>query len=413
MTGTTKEGTAETLELRIDDVVYPGRGLARHEGRVVFVPGVLKGERVRASLVRRHKTYSTAHPVRILETSPKREQPACPLAFQPGPHPGTHCPGCCYQHVAYEQEVRLKQAQLADLLEHLGHTDAAVCRPALASPLSLGYRNRLLLHAAARQGRSVLGYVADDNRTVLDVETCPLAMPALNDVLTSLRSDPAFMSTLRPGEKITLRYSCREKALWWKGRRNPKGGRLVETTCVGDLLVPRSSFFQVNPPVTDLLLQHVMELLAQLAPRHAIDLYGGVGLFAFAARRAGVPNAVGIDVDREAISAARRSARARGLDDMRFLARTAMEGLNRAGASVQPADAAVIVDPPRRGLEKELVQRLGNMRFAGLIYVSCAPDTLARDIARLETYGYKTVSCQLADMFPRTSYFESVTLLTL
>jgi len=194
-----KTATAETAELRIEDVVYRGRGLARQAGCVVLVPGVLPGETVRVRIVRRHKNYAEAELLDVAHASPLRREPACPLAGV--------CPGCVYQHAAYEEEVRLKAAQLANLLERLAGVDDAVCAPPVASPRSLEYRSRVVLHAARDGARVRLGYFAEDNRTVLDVPRCPLAVPPLNERLQALRADrPSWpRSSRRPGSTCVTR----------------------------------------------------------------------------------------------------------------------------------------------------------------------------------------------------------------
>ena len=159
----------DTVELKIADVVYPGRGLARMDGCVVFVSGVLPGETVSARITRRRKNFAEAELIRIEVPSPRRVEPACPLA-------GT-CPGCCYQHADYAEELRLKEAQFVNLLQRIGRVEGPDRLPSVPSPAPLGYRNKITLHASPDPGGGRrLGYFAFDNRTVLDVPACPLAV---------------------------------------------------------------------------------------------------------------------------------------------------------------------------------------------------------------------------------------------
>ena len=151
----------DTATLTIADVVYRGKGLARMDGQVVFVGGVLPGETVEVRFVRRHKNYSEAVLLDITDPSPKRIAPVCPLT--------TVCPGCCYQHADYGTEIVLKQAQLVNLLQRQVKVDPAICLPPVASPRSLEYRNRISLHASEDGSSKALGYIGEDNRTVIDV----------------------------------------------------------------------------------------------------------------------------------------------------------------------------------------------------------------------------------------------------
>ena len=396
-------------------MVFPGKGLARDEGRVVFIPGALPGERVRAETIRHSKNFSVARLTEVIEPSPKRIRPECPLALgadAPGGGPTPHCPGCCYQHVDYGEEVRLKQAQFANLLEHMAHVDPSGCLPPMPSPLYAGYRNRIALHSATQGDGPVLGYFAEDNKTIIDVPRCALAAPAINELLTTLRGDAGFVSGLKPGATVTLRCSKTDGALHWLGRKGAGGRPLTEQTPFGSLTVPRGSFFQVNPGVAHQVSQRVKELLEETGSHTVVDLYCGAGFFAPAAHAAGVRKVVGIDADRAAVLAARGNARSLGMEGASFLTRDAREGLNKVLRGVDPGSTTLIVDPPRRGLEKEVIELTATAGVAHVLYVSCAPDTLARDVARFVQKGYRWAHSQLADMFPRTPYFESITRLS-
>ena len=143
------------ITLTISDLVYPGKGLARVDGFVVFVGGVLPGETVRASICKRHKNYAEAELIEVLEESPDRKDAACPL-FR-------ICPGCCYQHVDYAYEIAAKQKQFIELLTRLGRVDPNSILGPIASPIYLGYRNKIILHADLSQKAAVLGYIGYDN----------------------------------------------------------------------------------------------------------------------------------------------------------------------------------------------------------------------------------------------------------
>ncbi len=396
----------DTVKLEIADVVYPGRGLARMEGCVVFLPGVLPGETVSARITRRRKSFAEAELIRIEDSSPHRIEPACPLA-------GT-CPGCCYQHADYAEELRLKGEQFVNLLQRIGRIEEPPCLPTVPSPAPLGYRNKITLHASPDPGGGIrLGYFALDNRTVLDVPACPLAAAEINDLLGRLRSDGEFMAGLKGGETLSLRYTPLDGALHWTGGTSPARTRLTETTCLGPLLVPSKSFFQVNLPIADALVRRLMEVLSEIRPSSVVDLYCGSGIFTLAAGKSGVSAVLGIDRNRPAIRAARANAREHDLPGVRFESMTAPAGIEYGLSPLKPAETALIADPPRAGLSRKIIARIVSHQPAALIYISCAPDTLARDAALLLEAGYRIESTQIFDMFPRTPYFESFTVFRL
>jgi tRNA/tmRNA/rRNA uracil-C5-methylase (TrmA/RlmC/RlmD family) len=391
--------------LTIQDVVYGGSGLARLDGCVVFVPGVIPGEKVSAETVKRHKTYAEARLVEVLEPSPHRRHPVCPLAGV--------CPGCSYQHMTYAEEVRIKAAQLANFLRRQVGPDraAAVFQPPVASPCDTGYRNKIVLHASVEDGRTCLGYKGRDNRTVLDVPACPLAMDPINGRLAERRADAHFMDTLKPGMSVTFRHTGKDGTLMWKDDTGPGKERLTEATVLGPMRVSRRSFFQVNPPVGDALAERVMALVKEHRPETVVDLYCGIGIFALAASNAGAQRVVGIDSDAEAIHAAVSNGEKLETGNADFIAGPVGGRLRDALARGSPGTTLVIVDPPRRGLEPDVADALAASGVPRVAYISCAPDTLARDVARLTQVGWHVASTQAFDMFPRTASFESITVL--
>lgn len=393
----------QTLDVDISDVAYRGVGIARHEGFVILIPGVLPGERVRVEVTRRRKRHGEARVVEILSPSPHRVEPACALA-------GT-CPGCTYQHADYAEELRLKQAQLVSCLTRQAHVDPTVIAPPIASPSSLGYRNKIIMHGATGpDGSTVLGYVGADNATVFDVPNCPLAMPALQVLLARLRADGAFMADARTQRTVTLRATAADGPRNWSGKPSA-AAPLTEQTPIGPLAVPRGAFFQVNSGAGALLIETVRAWLRELQPQALVDLFCGVGVFALAAAQDGVRTVRGADSDAAAIDAARQNAKALGASAALFACASAAESVRPALQGLDPAQTVLLVDPPRTGLSADLIADVATATPAHLLYVSCAADTLARDLVPLAAAGYRVRRAQLVDMFPRTPYFESVVLL--
>ncbi len=399
-------GAENAIELTVEKIVYSGKGLARYEGLVVFIPDVLPGERVLAEIVARHKRHADARLIRVLDASPERIVPCCPLY--------EICPGCVYQHACYGEEIRIKQDQLVNFLERTAawQNSVVVAKP-LPSPLEIGYRNKIVLHTrAAANGVPAVGYIGRDNQTLLDIAACPLALPAINQRLAELRSESAFMNTLPDGEDLTLRHTIEDGTLIWFGERSSGKERLTEQSPWGPMRVPRRGFFQVNPALIAALTEGLQAALSVIKPNTVVDLYCGSGLLSLAAGHAGAIRIVGIDIEQRAIRFARANARKLGKGEHVFVAGRVLDQLPHILKDIDQTRTALIADPPRRGMESPILDLIGVSALPTLLYVSCAADTLARDLNRLATFGFRLRSIRLFDMFPRTPYFESLAVLT-
>jgi 23S rRNA (uracil1939-C5)-methyltransferase len=394
-----------SMQVTIADVAYRGKGVAKTDNGVIFVPHTLPGEVVEVDITRRRKKFAEARLVGVVTPSPLRASPACPLAGV--------CPGCCYQHMPYAEEVRLKAAQLAGLLAHLGSADPAICAPPVPSPAEWNYRRKIVLHASHPPAGTVLGYFAEDNTTLIDVPACPLAAEAINGLLAERRASPGFMRRLPTHQRVTFRWTPQDGAMVWQGLAPEKPVALTEESAVGPLHVPAGCFFQVNPPVADALLKAVQEELRRADAHAVMDLYCGVGGFAIAAAQMGA-RVFGIESSAAAVAAARENAqRLAPQAVMEFLTAPVEKSFAEAWQNLKMEDAWVVVDPPRAGLPPEMIQALCKARPKGILYVACAADTMARDIRGLSQGGYRAMSSRLFDMFPRTPYFESLTRLEL
>ncbi|MBL7115918.1 MAG: class I SAM-dependent RNA methyltransferase [Kiritimatiellae bacterium] len=396
--------TGDTLDVTIHEVAYPGRGVARHDDLVYFVPGVLEGETVTIRVTRLRKRYAEADLVEVIKPSPHRIEPTCPLTKD--------CPGCRYQHMDYAEEVSTKQKQLASLLQRLGGLESLPNIKIIPSPNKLGYRNKIVLHGQQQGEQAVLGYFGKDNRTVLDVDACPLACQAINDAITKVRDSGEVSIPKKDTLSVTFRHTEKEGVSCWHDRP-PHGVLLTENTVMGELEVPAGSFFQVNPGVCDALISAIQAIVEQSGYQRVLDLYAGVGVFALAAARAGAPRVIAVDTDRRAIAAARRNAVSLDIHQFRTSAMRADEALNKiASENDNLRDTCIIVDPPRAGLSPNAIEQLKEMNAGCIIYISCAPDNLARDLRKLTAESYTLEDVQLFDMFPRTPHFETLVVLS-
>lgn len=388
------------IEITIHDVAYGGKGVGRlDDGMTVFVPATLKGERVKGRITKVHKRYAEAVKTEVVVASEHRREPFCPLADV--------CGGCTYQHTSPEHEWAIKQQQADTLLKRIGALQNPDIRETFLSPCDQGYRNKIVLHAGED---GVLGYVATDQHSIIDVPCCPLAVKPINDCLQQVREDKTWMKALQAGDTVTFRWTAQDGVVFWKNKAT-QGGGLTETALSGSLRVPQNGFYQVNPAVTRLLEEHVKALIQTLSPEFLIDLYCGAGMFALLAAHEGVPHVLGVEQNGSLIRAAKGNARERSLKHLLFAEGDAAEVYQQAIEQVDPSRTMVLVDPPRSGLSNAMVEQLNRRGPQHLVYISCAADTLARDVKRLVDTSYTFVDSSLFDMFPRTASFESVTLL--
>ena len=403
----------DPVSVQISDVTTGGRGVARLDGKVCFVPGVLAGETVTIEVIKDRGGFLEARATAIITPSPHRIAPTCPLAFNISrltshPSPPSSCPGCCYQHATYEEEIRIKQHQLRSILTRQAGCTEDILLPPVPSPSSLGYRNKLSLHGQIDGRDRRIGYFMDDNCTVQDLSACPLAVEPINTLLKELHDAPSFRRTLRSDMTIIFRWTQKDGVQWWRNKAAENDIWLVESSVLGPLSVPRDSFYQVNPGVADLLVNAVLKLMNTARPHTVVDLYCGVGIFALAAASMAIHRVIGMDVDGPGLKAAAFNAKKLGLTGIEWVTASAEKGMIKLRLD-QPAQTTLIVDPPRTGMGRPMVRDILTQRPARILYISCAPDTMARDGAWLREGGYQIHSSQLFDMFPRTAHFESLT----
>ena len=383
--------------LQMYDLAYGGDGVGRLDGMAVFVRGALPGETVRVQISQKKKRFAQAHLQDVLERSPSRIDPICPLAAT--------CPGCAYQHLAYSEELAWKQRQLGSLLARLGGVTAIPDFVPIASPAELEYRNKVTLHVGAG---GELGYIGHDNRTLIDVPDCPLAVAPIREAIRSVRD--ARTQRWATGDTVTFRWTETDGVQYWLNRQAPAKW-LTEHVGERTWQVPAAAFWQVNRPATPLLLAAVSRMVASCSPRHLLDLYCGSGFFSLELAPQ-VEHVLGIEWEGEAVHAAQHNAALQGARNAVFIRGDAGGIYPEAQAQVSAQDTLVLVDPPRSGLAANLREALVQSdRPRNILYVSCAPDTLARDCKVLCEQAYRIKDIALLDMFPRTAHFESLVLL--
>jgi len=364
----------DQLALKIQDLAFGGEGVGRVEDFVVFVPLVIVGETVWVQITELKKQFARAKLLRVDEPSPERVAPACR-------HFG-ECGGCQYQHLAYPAQLRVKQKQITDLFERVGKISRAAIAPVLPCPAPYGYRNRIMIRSQwnGPARKLVIGFIRTDNKFVEDIEECQIAEPALNEQIKQVRANPPP----KGGLKVVLRVQ-------------PEGWE-----------VPRDSFFQNNFFLLPELVKTVRDFLGASRVRHLIDLYCGVGFFGIEAADV-VESFTGVEYDQLAIAAAQRNAASRQVTNGEFIAAKAEAVLPELLKKFPGAQTAVLLDPPRKGCWPELLALLRQTAPAQVIYVSCHPATMARDLNILCADGvFELVRVQPLDMFPQTQHVECV-----
>jgi tRNA/tmRNA/rRNA uracil-C5-methylase (TrmA/RlmC/RlmD family) len=364
----------QTVRLTIDDIAFGGEGVGRLNDFVIFVPFVAPGETVEVELTEVKKRFGRARLVKVLEASPARVEPACRYFGE--------CGGCQYQHIAYPAQLRIKHKQACDLFQRIGGIDPARVDPVVPCPEPYGYRNRIMIRSQwnnYKQGLDI-GFLRAENRLVVDIEECKIAEPALNEQIRLVRQQPPA----KGGIKVVLRVA----AEGWE--------------------VPRDSFFQNNFYLLPKLVETVGARLRDCGTRFLIDAYCGVGFFSIELGGL-VQEFVGVEVDTAAIQAARSNALAHGRSNGQFLAGRAEEMLPHMLGRFEAASTTVILDPPRTGCPAEMLQALRETGPRQILYVSCHPATLARDLNVLCAGNvFEVTKIVPLDMFPQTQHTECV-----
>ncbi len=413
------------------------QGVARLEdGRAVFVPGALPGEEVEIELGAMKDRFALGRLKRVLEPSPERAQPDCPNYGR--------CGGCRARHMTYREELRLKREKVFSALVHLGGLNAPEVADTLPSPLRCAYRNKTEFACAG--GR--VGVMEEGGGEVVDVESCLLQSEAMNRLLGLVKPrlggvparylvlresssgemmltfsltracdvTPLARELMRAEPALKSVYSCLLEArpahaLDGVCRLAEGAKTLCETLCGLRFQISPRSFFQVNRQQAERMYALALDM-ADLGPGARLaDVYCGAGTISLAAASRGA-SVTGIEIVEDAVRDARANARANGLIDRAdFICGDAAREYPQLSRR-QPFDA-VVADPPRKGLARPVVDALIAAPPRRLVYVSCDPATLARDVKLLTASGvYRFDKAVPVDMFPGTHHVESVVKLT-
>ncbi|MDR2670117.1 MAG: 23S rRNA (uracil(1939)-C(5))-methyltransferase RlmD [Oscillospiraceae bacterium] len=435
----------------IEGYTSEGFGVARLDGRAVFVHGGARGDECLLRILKAGPDGPVYAAIEtLLVASPARCVPVCPV-YRP-------CGGCHFQHIDYEEELALKKTRVEDALVRIGKLDLPV-ETIWPAPALEGYRNKALFPVRAVDGRPSTGFFRARSHDLVPVAHCALQSEEANALAAALRSwmegcdvtpydeasgtglirhlfvrtgvDETLACLVASGAAIPcrqalvrrLRAACpslvglvlqanaRRDNVVLSGKTSLLWGRetMEDTLCGLRFRLSAASFYQVNRQQAERLYTLTAEYAALAAGDTLLDLYCGAGTLTLHLARGGV-RGYGVELSAEAVRRARENAAHNGLPQVKFLQGDAAEAAARLRADGARPDV-VTVDPPRKGLAAALIETIVQMAPARVVYLSCDPATLARDLARFASLGYAPVRCAAVDMFPRTAHVESVCLL--
>ena len=442
----------QIYETTVTDYTTEGQGIAHIDGITVFIPNAIVGERVRVRIESLRKTWAAGKITEILEKSPHRVSRECPVAKL--------CGGCDFWHMDYTEETRLKADRVKTCLNRMAGEQLEEI-PILAAPTCHGYRNKAQYPVSSKKGRAYAGFFRAGTHDVVENSRC-LILPRETDAVKDTVVDyvnqyhiPAYDEIAHKGllRHIYVRRGAVSGqilvCLVCNGERIPHVPELVErlkkipgfTTLVlsvntkkgnavlGDKFItlygpgfiedtlcglnfrlsPRS-FYQVNHHQAQRLYQAAIDQAAITKEDLVLDLYCGVGTITLA-MAASAGKVIGVEVVEQAVEDARDNAKRNGIENAEFFCGDAGQAALRLEQQGIRPDV-ITVDPPRKGLNADTIEAITRMAPKRLVYVSCDPATLARDVALLKQRGFTLKSAQAADLFPRCAHVETVVLLS-
>ncbi len=432
--------------IAIDRLAYGGAGFGRIQGKACFVPFTVPGDLARVRILKETASYAEARLCELLESSPLRVSPPCSLFGR--------CGGCHWQQLGHPTQVAAKEELFAEALWRLARVERERLLPPLTTDAPWGYRSRVQLKLDGRGDEFRLGFFAPGSHSVVDLpDSCAVAHPAINEAIKALRQllrqlpqrDRFSTVDLAAGEDgaviLTLHYQGERPeraAEFWRSRRHElpsvagallrQGKRGALTSLFGprrlaytvpatasahdgeslELSFTAGAFSQVNYRQNRLLVRTALEWGNFTGRERVLDLCCGNGNFSLPMARHS-REVIGLETGALAVADARHNAGALGIHNARFEVLDGAAGVRRFIAAGERFDL-VLLDPPRSGAA-EMAGLLEGLMAQKIIYVSCDPQTLGRDLARLQQGGYRVVTGRVVEMFPQTYHMESITLL--
>ncbi|SIR47762.1 23S rRNA (uracil(1939)-C(5))-methyltransferase RlmD [Priestia flexa] len=443
------------IDVTFEDLTHDGSGVAKVNGFPIFVQNALPGESGQVKVIKVKKGYAFGKLMNHSTVSEARVEPPCPVYKQ--------CGGCQLQHVSYEGQLSFKQKQVQGVMERIGHLPNVPVLPTMGMTDPWRYRNKAQVPVANRDGGLVAGFYQQRSHDIIDMDMCLIQQQENDDVVQVVKSIlekynvPAYNEQKHKGtiRHIMARYGLTTGeimvVLVTRTSELPNKKHIIEEIVkavpnvksivqnvntkrtnvilgdqtnvlwgeeyiydyIGDVkfAISAKSFYQVNPEQTKVLYDKALEYADLTGEETVIDAYCGIGTISlFLAQKA--KKVYGVEIVPEAIEDAKRNAKLNNIDNAEFEVGEAEVVIPNWYKQGIKADV-IVVDPPRKGCDEALLKTILKMKPKKVVYVSCGPATLARDLKILEEGGYQTVEVQPVDMFPHTTHVESVSQLIL
>lgn len=439
--------------LKIDNLGFEGEGVGRINGFAVFVPGALPGEEVELRIVKVNKNFAFGRLLKVINQSQERVEPMCSLK---------RCGGCQLMHLSYKAQLDFKKQRVMDSIRRIGKLEDVIVHDTIGMEKPTRYRNKAQFPVGMKDGRIQIGFYAPRSHEIIDTPSCLIQDEVSDNVMEAVRKwaesydisvydEPSGKGLLRhimvrkayrtkevmvalvtngyeipdikpliemlkskvPGLKSVVQNINREATNVVLGRDNRTlYGSDTITDYIGDLKFQISplSFFQVNPVQTEVLYNKALQYANLDGHETVIDAYCGTGTISlFLAKQA--RKVYGVEIVEPAIEDARRNALENSIENAEFIVGESEKVIPELYKKGIKADV-IVVDPPRKGCGEELLNTIAAMKPERVVYVSCDPGTLARDLKYLSENGFKVVEVQPVDMFPVTSHVECVVLMS-
>jgi len=416
------------LQIEIERLAFGGAGIAKKDGKVFFVIGGLPKDVLEINIIKDKGSYAEAVIANIIEPSPDRIEPNCPVFKL--------CGGCQLQNLTYPAQLREKEHILKETMSRIGGMHDAPLEPIVSSPKEFGFRNKVTLSAWFYKGQWHLGYNQKGSTRKVPIESCPISeeivdktITKISDVLSSL-GDPHF-----PLDKIHISSNGVKSQITLVPVHNRKGDTLktlhrhlkrheetenVSIAGIGEtgfefsilgnkFITTPSAFTQVNSSINELMINTVLEWAELNENTTVLDLYSGIGNFSIPLARAS-KEVLGVEISKNSVKLANKNAELNSVKNIVFQNASSEDAITILNDQEEKFDL-VVLDPPREGA-KEIIDGLVKLDTEKIIYVSCDPATLARDLKKLDVLGYKVVKIRPFDMFPQTFHIESITMLS-
>jgi 23S rRNA (uracil1939-C5)-methyltransferase len=409
-----KPGKAsKTFDVTIEKLVYGGMGLGKHQGKVIFVPFSVPGDRLCVHTVEEKKTFIRAEIVQIMKPGDGRVEPGC-LHFG-------KCGGCHLQQLEYLRQVEAKRRILEETMHHRFPETRELPITMNACMQPLGYRSRARVQTRGAGEKASVGFYRHRSHAVEDIDNCPLLRPSLNEALSALKQFKLKVDLDANPQEMDMACS-HEEGTWATARVGAEPGDgglpLLGTRRSEDVILRRkvgnfhysvtaSVFFQANDFMVLELAALVHKLSANKGRDSALDLFSGVGLFSLPLARQ-FAKIVAVESSPEACRLCSSNASAAGFRNIQTVCTDAAAWMKSEGSATSNKFDLIVLDPPRSGAGTDVMEQINKLAPATIIYVSCDPQTLSRDLACISSRDYRIDWVQGLDMFPQTFHFETV-----